>query len=160
MKSKATLHISLLALLCSFIASTADAADQYLVYIGTYTGAKSKGIYASRLNVKTGELSQPEVAAETPNPTFITIHPNNKVLYAANEVGKFEGKPSGIVTAYSIDTASGKLTLLNQQPTGGAGPCHVSTDHSGKVVLVANYTGGSIASYPVKSDGSLGEIAT
>jgi 6-phosphogluconolactonase len=98
--------------------------------------------------------------AETPNPTFLTIHPNSKVLYAANEVGKFQGKTSGIVTAYAIDSSSGNLTILNQQPSGGGGPCHVATDVEGKVVLVANYGGGSIASYPVKSDGSLGETTT
>ena len=160
MKSKATLLAFFFSVVCSWFVAAAEHADQYLVYIGTYTGAKSKGIYVSRLDVKTGELSAPELAAESANPTFLTIHPNNKVLYAANEIGKFEGKPSGGVSAYSIDPASGKLTLLNQQPSGGVGPCHVATDHSGKVALVANYGGGSIASYPLKPDGSLGETAT
>jgi 6-phosphogluconolactonase len=134
--------------------------SEYLVYVGTYTGEKSKGIYSSRLDMKTGELSPPKLAAETPNPTFLAVHPNNKVLYAANETSKFNGKPSGAVTAFSIDPASGTLTLLNQQLSGGAGPCHVALDHSGKVALVANYGGGSIASYPITSDGSLGEVAT
>jgi 6-phosphogluconolactonase len=142
----------------SFSAGTSP--QEYFVYVGTYTGKKSKGIYACRLQTSSGALTPLGLVAETPNPTFLDIHPNGKLLYAANETDKFAGKSSGAVTAYSIDTHTGKLTRLNEQPSGGPGPCHVSVDKNGKVVLVANYGGGSIASYPIKRDGSLGEIAT
>jgi 6-phosphogluconolactonase len=160
MNSKRALFVSLLIIVCACCSRAADVHDQYLVYIGTYTGVKSKGIYVSTLNAKTGALTPPLLAAEVTSPSFLAIHPNNKVLYAANEVGRFQGKPSGAVTAYSIDSTSGKLTMLNQQPSGGGGPCHVATDAEGKVALVANYGGGSIASYPLRADGSLGETAT
>jgi len=143
------------------VSSLCQAAPQeYFVYIGTYTGKKSKGIYGYRLQMSTGELKPIGLVAECANPTFLDVHPTGKYLYAANEVDKFGGKASGAVTAYSVDPQSGKLTKLNEQPSGGPGPCHVSVDKNGKVVLVANYGGGSIASYRLKRDGSLGETAS
>src|SRR5262249_555291 len=125
----------------------AAAGDSILGYIGTYTGPKSKGIYSFRLD-SSGSMSAPALAAETPQPTFLAIHPNQRFLYAANEIGKFGGKKSGAVTAYAIDPKSGELTLLNQQPSGGDGPCHLVVDPAGKNVLVANYGGGSIEAIP------------
>ncbi len=127
------------------------------VYVGTYTGAASKGVYAFDFDAATGRATSPELAAETPNPTFLTSHPNHRFLYAANEIGNFGGKKSGAVSAFAIDAASGHLKLLNQQPSGGDGPCHVSLDPSGRWALVANYGSGSVAVFPVRADGRLGE---
>src|SRR3954466_832727 len=72
-------------------------ATALLVYFGTYTGAKSKGIYVSRLDLSSGALSAPQLAAETPSPSFLAVHPAGDFLYAANEIGNFEGKSSGSV---------------------------------------------------------------
>jgi 6-phosphogluconolactonase len=130
------------------------------VYVGTYTGAKSKGIYACRWDATAGRLSAPELAAETPNPSFLALHPNRRFLYAVSETDSFDGKRSGAVAAFAINTGTGGLTLLNQQPSGGTGPCHLSVDRTGRCVLVANYGSGSIAALPVKADGSLGEPAS
>jgi 6-phosphogluconolactonase len=127
-----------------------------LVYVGTYTSAVSKGIYAWRMDNATGALTNLGLVAETPNPTYIEIAPNNRFLYAVNEMDTFEGKPAGAVSAFSIDAATGKLTFLNQQTSGGAGPCHLTLDRGGKNVLVANYGGGSIESIAVQPDGHLG----
>jgi 6-phosphogluconolactonase len=130
---------------------------EHLVYVGTYTGAKSKGIYAFRMNGE-GKLTPVGLVAEVTSPSFLAVHPSRKYLYAVNEVSEFKGKKGeGAVSAFSIDRESGKLTLLNQQPSGGDGPCHLAVDKTGKTVLVANYGGGSIASFPLKSDGSVGE---
>jgi len=96
------------------------------------------------------------VAAETPSPSFLAISPDHKFLYAANELTKYEGQSSGIVSAFSIDTKTGRLTLLNQVASKGADPCHISVDHTGKFVMVANYTGGSISVFPVRENGYLG----
>ncbi len=137
----------------------AERAAPCLVYVGTYTGPKSKGIYAYRLDTKSGGLEPIGLAAETTSPSFLAVHPNGKFLYAANEVDTVSGKRSGAVSAFSIDLQSGKLSLINHRPSGGSGPCHVSVDGSGKFVFVANYGGGSIASFPIKADGSLGEAA-
>jgi 6-phosphogluconolactonase len=135
-------------------------ANPMTVYIGTYTGPKSKGIYVSKLDGATGKLSAPEVAAELKNPSFLAIAPNQKFLYAIGEVDEFKGQKAGGISAFSIDPGSGKLTLINQQSTGGPGPAFVGVDPSGKVAMVANYGGGSVESLPVKDDGSLGAPAS
>ena len=125
-------------------AATPRNGKEFLVYIGTYTGGKSKGIYVARFDSLSGKLGGPELAAETVSPSFLAIHPNQRFLYAANETGDFAGKKSGAVSAFAIDSHSGKLTPLNQQPSGGDGPCHVAVDKTGKTLLVANYGGGSV----------------
>ncbi len=146
-------------LLLAFVA-TSYAKDS-LVYFGTYTGGKSsKGIYVSRLDAKTGKLSTPELAAETPNPSFITLAPDGKFLYAATGINEFNGEKTGAVSAFSVDAASGKLTLLNQKSSGGDGPCHVRVDTKGKIALVANYGSGSVKSFLLKPDGSIGDGGT
>lgn len=150
----------LLALVVPQLVGCAVNAKDMTVYIGTYTGPKSKGIYVARLDMASGKLSAPEVAAELKNPSFLAIAPDGKHLYAIGEVDEFKGQKAGAVAAYAIDGASGKLTPLNQRTSGGPGPAHISVDHTGKVVLVANYGGGSVESLPVKADGSLGEPAS
>ena len=124
------------------------------VYVGTYTGPKSKGIYVMKMDLATGKLSEPKVAGEVESPSFLAIHPTEKFLYAANETSK------GNVTAFSIAADTGMLTLLNQQPSNGDGPCWVSLDPSGKTALVANYGSGVFESLPVGDDGKLGAPAS
>ena len=135
------------------------AHADHFVYFGTYTGAKSKGIYAWRMTDE-GKLTRVGLVAETPSPSYLAVHPNGKVLYSVGEVNTFDGKKSGSVSAFSVDTATGKLTLLNGQPSGGTGPCHLDVDRAGKCVVVANYGGGSVKALPIKDDGSLGEPGT
>jgi 6-phosphogluconolactonase len=146
---------ALLLLSFATLISTPAAEKEWLAYFGTYTGKKSKGIYVARFNPKTGQLSAPELAAETISPSFLAVHPKGKWLYAVNEVDNFSGKKGGGVSGFAIDAKSGKLTPLNHQSTGGGAPCHVSLDESGRVVLVANYSGGSVASYSVDKKGFL-----
>src|SRR5258706_83399 len=148
------------ALLPFRVGTAAEGPSQYLVYIGTYTGQKSKGIYTFRLDMKSGSLAELGLAAEIPSPSFLAVDPSHRFLYAASELEKFTGKSSGAVSSFLIDKQSGNLALLNQQPSGGAGPCHVSVDKTGKIAFVANYAGGSIASFPIKTDGSLAEAAS
>ncbi|MBI1375111.1 MAG: beta-propeller fold lactonase family protein [Phycisphaera sp.] len=125
------------------------------VYIGTYTGKESKGIYVCELDLDTGKLSEPRLAAEVTNPSFVAISPDRKHVYAVNEVSNFDGKPLGAVTAFAIDASTGGLTQLNQRSSGGAGPCYVIA--AGGNAYVANYGGGSVACLPINADGSLGE---
>ena len=151
---------TLLAFATVFTMMTSPAAahpDKFRVYIGTYTGKNSKGIYRCELDVATGKLSQPELAAETANPTFLALHPTSKFLYAINEIGNFQGQKAGGVSAFAIDPATGELKLLNQQSSKGTGPCHIIVDKVGKNVLVANYGGGSATVLPIQADGQLGE---
>jgi 6-phosphogluconolactonase len=137
--------------------STPDHGE-CLVYIGTRSSAKSKGIYLCRLNNATGTLTSFGIAVETTDPAFLAIHPNHRLLYAVRENGGFEGTPNGAVSAFSIDPTTGKLTLLNQQNSGGQGPCHLAVDSSGQCVLAANYGGGSVGAWPIRADGSLGAM--
>jgi 6-phosphogluconolactonase len=139
-------------------ASVPTFAAEYLVYIGTYTRGTSKGIHAYRLDDNTGKLTSLGLAAEMRDPSFVAIHPNGRNLYAVGE-GNEPGK-GGAVAAFTIDKASGKLTPINQQFSKGGGPCHIVIDKTGKSALVANYGGGSVISFPVKPDGSLGEEAS
>jgi len=135
---------------------TAGKGDYYM-YVGTYTRAKSKGIYAWRFHAADGSLQSIGLVAETSNPSFLAVSPNGRFLYAANEDSRYEGQPTGTVSAFAIDAATGNLKALNKVVSKGAGPCHVSLDPNGKFVFVANYNSGSIASFPVHADGSLGE---
>jgi 6-phosphogluconolactonase len=151
--------ITFLLLCAPFAIAGAKLHSKYLVYVGTYTDKGSKGIYAYHLDTAKGDLSLIGLAAATENPSFVVIHPNGHFLYAANELSKYEGKDSGAISAFAIDRASGKLTLLNQVPSGGADPCYLSLDKSGKHLLVANYTGGSVSVFPLGSDGKLGNAS-
>ena len=144
----------------AMFAETVPSRGAMLVYIGTYTGAKSKGIYVSRFDPATGRLTPPELAVETPSPSFLALHPGGRFLYAVGETTNLGGKPVGAVSAFSLDAKTGQLTLLNQQSSGGAGPCHLAVDPTGKCLLVANYGSGSIAALPIQADGSLAEPGT
>jgi 6-phosphogluconolactonase len=147
-----------LALFVSLSASAAEPQKgKYLFYVGTYTqdGGKSKGIYAYRYDAAAQEVTSLGLAAETTNPSWVALHPNGRFLYAVNEVQNYNGPNSGGVSAFAIDRATGKLTFLNEVASRGADPCYITVDQSGKYVLVANYTGGSIAAFPISDDGKL-----
>ena len=155
--------IPLLAFLFSTVSAgtAASGHDKYLVYVGTYTeeGSTSKGIYAYRFDPSTAEITSLGLAAQTVNPSFLAVHPNHRFLYAVNEVKTYAGQKSGAVSAFAIDRATGKLTLLNEVASKGADPCYITVDKTGKYVLVANYAGGSVAVFPVLEDGRLGEAS-
>jgi 6-phosphogluconolactonase len=141
----------------SVMCAAAVAAERQ-VYIGTYTGGKSRGIYTARFDAESGRLSAPELAAPATNPSFLALHPNGHFLYAVGEMDTFEGKRAGAVSAFRIETG-GKLSPLNSQGSGGTGPCHLSVDQSGHWVLVANYGSGSVAALPAGEDGRLGAVS-
>ncbi len=130
------------------------------LYIGAYTNQMNKGISVAKFDTATGALSEMTTAAETANPTFLAIHPNSKYLYSIGETGQFQGQKTGFVSAFSIDRATGKLTLLNEVSSKGPGPCHISLDKAGKMAMIANYGGGSVASYQILADGKLSEAVS
>ncbi len=137
--------------------ATPEWPEQLRFYIGTYTNGESEGIYTSQLNRQTGELTPPVLVGETANPSFLAVHPSGDFLYAVGEVSSFDGQKSGAVTAWKIDQSSGQLEFLGQDPTGGAGPCHLSVDTAGRTLLIANYGGGSVSTRAVFHDGTLGD---
>lgn len=143
-------------LLVSFSAKADSApSKQFLVYFGTYTGAKSKGIYVSRFDAATGKLSEPTLAAQTTNPSYVAVAPDHRLLFAVNETKQFNGQAGGTVSAFKLDATTGKLDFLDQQPSAGTDPCHIVADPSGRYVFVANYGSGSVAAFPVEPNGSL-----
>lgn len=150
--------VSLVALMLGLPVAAADEAGPYWVFFGT-SGKGSKGIYRSQFDPKTGKLTEPELAAEVVNPSFLAVHPTRKFLYSVGEVSMTGGKPGGGVHAFALDAATGKLTPLNSATSVGAGPCHVAVNPAGTMVTVANYGGGSTVLYKLEADGKLGAQA-
>jgi 6-phosphogluconolactonase len=146
------LNLLALLLLLSPIIHSVAAEREWTVFLGTYTRESSKGIYAFRFDGATGKLTSLGLAIETSNPSFLALHPNKRFLYAVGEGN------AGTVSAFSIEPG-GKLKQINTVSARGSDPCHLAFDKSGNWLFVANYTSGSIASFPVRKDGSLGEAA-
>ncbi|MEO7189500.1 MAG: lactonase family protein [Vicinamibacterales bacterium] len=127
-----------------------------LMFVGTYTGPASKGIYAFRFAENSGALTPLGLVAETPSPSFVIGSADGRLLFAVNEVSNYRGEPAGSVSSFSVDRATGKLTLINTESTHGADPCHLALDRTGRFLAVANYSGGNFAIFPVAVDGRLG----
>ena len=146
----------LLLLLCA--SAAVAASGDYFVYIGTYTLRRGKGIYTFRFQPATGKATALSLAAETPSPAFLAVHPNRKFLYAANEHdGPDVAGRNSTVSAYAIDPHTGALTFLNKVSCRGEGPAHIAVDKTGKALLAANYRSGSLVLMPIQADGRLGE---
>jgi 6-phosphogluconolactonase len=127
------------------------------LYVGTYTSGASEGIYLYRLDLADGSLKHAGTTAGVVNPSYLTLGPSRRFLYAVNEVEEFGGAASGAVSAFAVDQRTGTLRFLNQRPSKGGAPCYVTVAATGRFVLVANYLGGNVAVLPVGRDGSLGE---
>jgi 6-phosphogluconolactonase len=138
--------------------STTTHAKEMLVYLGC-GGKDSQGIYVARLDMQSGKLSEPTLAVATNRPGFLALNPDKTRLYCIGSMKNAAGKSTGSVEAFDLDRKSGKLTSINKQPTRG-GVCHLSLDATGKCVLVANYGGGSVASFPIAKDGSIGPLSS
>ena len=147
----------LIALAASVLTPAAGLAQQkYLVYVGTYTDQGSRGIYAYRFDTSTGKLTSLGLAAEAAEPSFLAVDSSGRFLYAVDETLTYNGQPTGAVSAFAIQPATGKLSLLNQVSSHDEGPAHITLDRTGKYALVSNYTLGSVAVFPVLKDGRLG----
>lgn len=146
------MRMATLCLFFSFAIPQMNAFSAELpIYVGTYTGGESKGIYLLHFDTNSGVLSMKGVAAETSNPSFVALHPNGKFLYAVNETG------TGELSSFAIEPDTGLLKLINEKPSGGGAPCHLVVDESGRNLLVANYSGGSVTVTRINLDGSLGD---
>jgi 6-phosphogluconolactonase len=127
--------------------------------VGTQTTGTSKGIYAYQFDAVPGELRQTGLAAAADMPTFLALSPDGKKVYSANELEQYQGQKSGGVSSFTLDKAAAKLKAVNELPSRGGAPCHISVDHTGRFVFVANYSGGSAASYRVDANGNLSEVS-
>lgn len=131
-------------------------AEQPLLYVGTYTeGSRHDGIHLLRMDTATGALTRVSSADAGANPSFLTIRPDGRTLLAVNEVSEMGGRVTGSLRSFAIDAKSGGLTPINERSSEGAAPCYVSTDRTGRVAMVANYVGGSVAVLGIRDDGAL-----
>ena len=147
---KQIIHAIALSVLLGVV--PAASAKQAWVYFGTYTGPQSKGIYAAKLDDASGKLEAPFLAGELAHPSFLTIHPNRKYLYAVTE------SKNSTVSAFAINAKTGMLTLLNTVATKGSSACHLVVDQTGKSLVLANYGNGSVVTFHVGADGRLSEV--
>ncbi|HYD90717.1 MAG TPA: lactonase family protein, partial [Flavobacterium sp.] len=139
-------------LLVSLIGMTVNAQNNYNLLVGTYTNeCKSEGIYVYDFNVATLEFKAKGNTHGIVNPSYLCVSKDNSVVYSVNE----DGNKSG-VSAFKYTPANGKLNLLNAKDSQGADPCYIINDD--KNVIVANYTGGSVAVFGKKQDGSLTDV--
>ena len=153
--ARPALLVALAALAASAVAAPAAKPGPVTVYVGTYTDGTSRGIYRLTFDAATGTMTEPALAVETKNPSFLALHPSGRFLYAVGEISSFGGQKTGAVSAFAIDPKTGDLALLNQQSSEGAGPCHLVVDKTGGNALVANYGGGTVAVLPIGEDGRL-----
>jgi 6-phosphogluconolactonase len=144
--------------------------NETLVFVGTYTDpilfgtgkilqGKGEGIYVYRLDHSSGSLELVNKNTGITNPSYLAFDATRRFMYAVNELKAYEGKPTGTVSAFSVDQANGSLRLLNRQPTHGTDPCHVVVDQQRNHVFVANFMSGSVCVLPVADDGSLGSAS-
>ena len=141
--------------LCFAISFLTYAQNEKNIYLGTYTDGKSEGIYQLPFNQETGELGTIKLVAKVENPSFLAYSPDKKYVYAVSETNNFQGENSGFISAFKVLT-NGSLQFLNKVSSEGAHPCHISIDVTGKKAVVSNYTGGTVALFPILTDGSLG----
>ena len=152
----------------ALVLASANAAFAARAYVGTYTADPSdprsaaqshgEGIYLVDVDARTGAPSNPKLMAKLLSPSWLTLSPDHKFLYAVSEVANYGPDKHGSVTAFAVDGATGALKKLNTVDSGGAIPCFISVHQSGKFVMIANYTGGSYEVVRLKADGSLGDI--
>ena len=115
------------------------------VYVGTYTGGESEGIYACNYDRESGRLGVIH-ATRSENPSFLALHPSGRALYAVNE------NESGELSAYAVDRGSGALRHTATVATHGSSPCHLSVHPSGDALYAANYGSGSVTTHLVGAD--------
>jgi 6-phosphogluconolactonase len=128
-----------------------------ILYVGTFAGRNSQGLYVFEFNRDSLSFKLLQTLPELVSPSFFTLHPAGRFLYAACRNSMVNGQNWGSIWSLKIDTISGMLAPLNQRPSYGADPCYISTDQSGQYIFVANYGDGVISVYPVSTDGSIGD---
>lgn len=153
------MKLSFLTVLLSASASIGVAQSHALHYLitGTYTGGKSEGIYVFEFNNTNGSFR--EIShIKTSNPSFLTVSPDEKFVYAVNENANNDN--GGEVSAFSFDKKTGRLSAINKQLSGGDAPCYIVTDKTGKWIITGNYSSGTLSVLPINASGGLGKATT
>ncbi len=135
-------------------------AEERILFVSSFAAGDQGGIQAYRLDVETGTLRPAAQNKGMEHPFFLALDPQHKYLYSIHAPGEFGGKSDEFVAAYEILGGQGELKPLNRQSTRGKSSCYLEVDATGKSLVVANYSSGSVASLPIRADGSLGEVVT
>lgn len=140
-------------LLCLLLSiSLAASCQKYFLFIGTYTGSGSKGIYVYTFDAATGKAQWVSNTEGVVNPSYLAIAPGGSLLYACNETTTAD---AGGISAFRFNREKGSLTFINKQSSGGDNPAYVSVHKSRKWVVAGNYSGGNLSAFPVNANGSL-----
>lgn len=145
------LRMAALAILAGTILNSSTNSN-YFLYVGTY----GEGIHGYRYDAASGKLESMNLVGKVVNPSFLASDGAYKHLYAASEI---EGDKPGAVAGFAIDRKTGALTALNSRSAEGLAPCHLAVDHTGKMLIAANYTSGSVPAYPIEESGKLGPLS-
>lgn len=145
-------------------------SNKTLVYVGTYTekirfgtgqilDGKGEGIYLLELDTQKGELALQKIFKNIINPSYLALDQKKSHLYVVNELKEYQGMPSGSVSSFKVSETTGDLSYINTQPTNGTDPCYVAINPDGTSLFVANFMSGSVSVFPLKADGSIGEMS-
>jgi 6-phosphogluconolactonase len=154
-----SLMLAIASLSWCVVAFAADSKD-LMLFVSAFAPGDDGAINAYQLNLEDGQLKAVHHNVGAENPFFLALSPDGKTLYSIHAPGTFGGKEPEQVAAYRIEGNTGQLILRNRQSARGAAACYLDVDATGKSVLLANYSTGSVASFPIRDDGSLGEAAT
>ena len=135
-------------------------AKELLVFISAFAPGEQGAIHAYLLESDTGQMKLVHRTTDVEHPFFMAVSPDDRFLYSIHAPGKFGGEVPEQIAAFEIVARTGQLKLLNRQSARGSAACYLDVDATGKTVVVANYLTGSVASLPVREDGSLGEAAS
>ncbi|CAI1094797.1 6-phosphogluconolactonase [Serratia quinivorans] len=130
------------------------STSSHFAYIGTYN-PNGEGVYRVQVDSASGALSARTLVSKQANPAQLTVDAKGQTLYVASEVADFNGTRHGGIIAYHINPSDGSLTQLNQVDSQGAGPVYLYPTPNGRYLLVANYVSGTVAAFPLESDGKL-----
>lgn len=160
MKKIAGFATLLQLILVAGLAAQSSAPQREFIYVGTFDERGSQGIYVFRFDRNASKFELIQTVQGKRGPSFLSIHPNKRYLYSVNREGMQATDQQGSVSSFRIDASDGQLTLINEQSSMGAGPCHISVDPRGRQVYVSNYNSGNLVVLPIEArDGSLDPAA-
>lgn len=153
------LGVSVLSFIAAIGASAARGEDA-LIFVSSFASGKDGGIVAYKFDTNEGTLKQANRNGDVENAFFLALSPQGEYLYSIHAPEGFGGEKHEQVAAFKVMGKEGELKLLNTQSSKGTASCYLDVDNTGKTLVVANYSTGSVASYPINRDGSLKEAAS
>jgi 6-phosphogluconolactonase (cycloisomerase 2 family) len=136
--------------------SKSGSGAPMFAHVGCYTteqrNGHGRGVDVYRMDPGSGDWTHIQLVEEIVNPSFLALDRSKRFLYAVHGDMTY-------ATAFSIDATTDRLSVLNQQDTGGRNPVHLAVDPSNRFLVVSNYSSGSVAVLPINADGSLAPLS-